>query len=97
IDRDTVHNTSINGPQWFEEDFEEEENAEEVEECDEIDDNDVASDDVDKAPAASAQENTHAARQPQPAAQATQLVSQVARKEVQGARPKLSAVAADAG
>ena len=37
IDRDDVHRTSINGPQWFEEDFdeEEEEEAEAEEETDE--------------------------------------------------------------
>jgi hypothetical protein len=53
IDRDTVHLTAMNGPQWFEEDFdEEEEDGDEVEEesdeegCEEEDEAEVAAEEV---------------------------------------------------
>ena len=106
IDRDTVHETCINGPQWFEDDFEEEE-SERVGEDDEIEeDDDVEEDDDDvvvsepaaKAPAATIKPNGHAVINSEPSSnQSKQPVSEDSRKPVQSARAQPPAALKDAG
>ena len=76
IDRDDVHRTSINGPQWFEEDFEDQ-----VE--DEVEKKDEAEDKVDDEPAvAAAQVAVRPA--PKKSAQIKQVSVEEARMRVQG-------------
>jgi hypothetical protein len=72
IDRDTVNATCIHGPQWFEEDFDDED--------DEVEDEDEEADD--KKPVASAQaEPESSAKKP---AKATQVTPEEARMQVRG-------------
>ncbi len=76
IDRDDVHRTSIDGPQWFEEDFE----AEEEEEADEVE-NEVEDEADDEAAVAAAP--THAAA-PRKVAKEKHVTLEEARMQVQG-------------
>ena len=72
IDRDTVNATCINGPQWFEEDFDDED--------DEVGDEDEEADD--KKPVASAQaEPESSAKKP---AKPTRITPEEARMQVRG-------------
>jgi hypothetical protein len=73
IDRDDVHRTAIGGPQWFEEDFEDE-----VEEEDKAEDEATGEDAV-----AAAQSNTEAQLKPTPERKHVSL--EEARMKVQGA------------
>jgi hypothetical protein len=90
IDRDDVHRTCIDGPQWFEADFEEEEQAEDGaeeakdesgnEEDDEEDDEDV----VAAAPAEPAAAKPEAAPAKKVPAPVKHITTQEARMQVQG-------------
>jgi hypothetical protein len=89
IDRDTVQATCINGPQWFEDDFEENDDEEEVEEDDDVEAGtieDEQGDDQtearDEAPAASLQAKAKTAGKPEPDNQTRQLASEPSRKQV---------------
>jgi hypothetical protein len=72
IDREDVHRTSIGGPQWFEEDFE-----------DEVEEEDEVEDEADGEDAVAAAE-VKAAAVPKKAAEAKHVSLQEARMQVQG-------------
>ena len=82
IDRDTVHLTAINGPQWFEEDFDEEEESEEEDgaEVDEAEDEE-GSEEEDEAEVAAEEVET---KKQEVDAKAGAEAAAGARKPVQG-------------
>jgi hypothetical protein len=73
IDRDDVHRTSINGPQWFEEDFE-----------DEVEENDEVEDEVDGEPAVAAAAQVAVTTPPKKSAKIKHVSVEEARMRVQG-------------
>jgi hypothetical protein len=81
IDRDTVNATCINGPQWFEEDFDDEATEAEGEEDDEAE-AEAQDDDEDEDAAVAAQVDTAAAEKQ--AAKEKQSTTEQVRKKVQG-------------
>jgi hypothetical protein len=85
IDRDDVYRTSIDGPQWFEEDFEEEEQAEgENDADDETEDEANDEDAVAAAPAQPATVKQEAALARKVPAPVKHITTEEARMKVQG-------------
>jgi hypothetical protein len=84
IDRDDVHRTSLGGPQWFEEDFEEEDNGEVEDGVEEAEDEVEDEDAVAAAPAQAAVVKAEAAPAKKAPAPAKHLTTEEARMQVQG-------------
>jgi len=84
IDRDDVHRTSLGGPQWFEEDFEEEDDGEVEDGVEEAEDEVEDEDAVAAAPAQAAVVKAEAAPARKALAPAKHLTTEEARMQVQG-------------